>query len=80
MEQARPLFDISLNLFTAVFERSGDIAVNLLNKDYTSGIYFPNSTSRIVHKQRYGPPRTNSHNLSHITRSGDCHIAHHLLS
>jgi len=35
MEQTNPPFDISLNLFTAVFERAGDIAVNLLNKDYT---------------------------------------------
>jgi DNA-binding CsgD family transcriptional regulator len=35
MSRSRPSFDISLNLFTAVFERAGDIAVNLLNKDYT---------------------------------------------
>ncbi len=35
MKQTHPSFDISLNLFTAVFERAGDIAVNLLNKDYT---------------------------------------------
>lgn len=35
MSRSRPSFDISLNLFSEVFERVGDIAVNLLNKDYT---------------------------------------------
>lgn len=35
MSRSRLPFDISLNLFSEVFERIGDIAVNLLNKDYT---------------------------------------------
>jgi DNA-binding CsgD family transcriptional regulator len=34
MEQTSRLFDLSLNLFTAVFEKVPDIAVNLLNKDF----------------------------------------------
>ena len=35
MEQAHPLLDISLNLLTEFFGVVPDIAVNLLNKDYT---------------------------------------------
>ncbi len=35
MKQEHPSFDISLNLFKAVFENAPDIAVNILNKDYT---------------------------------------------
>jgi len=35
VRQERPSFDISLNLFKAVFENAPDIAVNILNKDYT---------------------------------------------
>lgn len=35
VRQEHPSFDISLNLFKAVFENAPDIAVNILNKDYT---------------------------------------------
>jgi len=35
VEHTDPPFDISLNLLTEVFEIAPDIAVNLLNKDYT---------------------------------------------
>lgn len=35
MERTGPPFDISLDLLTEVFEIAPDIAVNLLNKDYT---------------------------------------------
>jgi len=35
MKQTNHPFNISLNLFNAVFEKAPDIAVNLLNKDYS---------------------------------------------
>jgi hypothetical protein len=35
MKYPNPQFDISLDLLQEVFEAAPDIAVNLLNKDYT---------------------------------------------
>jgi len=81
VEHANPPFDISLNLLAEVFKVAPDIAVNLLNKDYTvlwanrvMSMAVEQPLHEMIGRRCYAAWRGREHPCPlFIARSGDCH-------